>query len=191
MSEESKERIEDRQAISACQNGDRDAFESIVLRYAARATGIARSILRDHGLAEDAAQEAFVRAYRAIHRFRLEEPFYPWLYRIVKNVCLSKLKKKRLAVWSIDHEDAPTLEGPEFDVAAKMKRDELRNSIHQAMDTLSEPHREIIHLSHFEELPYKEIAACLDIPVGTVMSRLWAARKKLKTALAPLVSTDE
>ena len=190
MKDEGNERIEDRQAIAACQNGDRDAFESIVLRYAARATGIARSILRDHGLAEDAAQEAFVRAFRAIHRFRLEEPFYPWLYRIVKNVCLSKLKRKRLKTWSINHEDAPTLEGPEFDVAERLKRNELRAKIQQAMDTLSEPHREIIHLSHFEELPYKEIAECLGIPVGTVMSRLWAARKNLKKALAPLVAED-
>ncbi|MEM8885013.1 MAG: sigma-70 family RNA polymerase sigma factor [Planctomycetota bacterium] len=191
MADDSREFIEDRQAIEACQNGDRDAFEPIVRRYAARATGVARSILRDSALAEDAAQEAFVRAFRAIGRFDTKEPFYPWFYRILKNVCLTKLKRKRVTVFSIDAEDAPPLEAPPRDPSSAASHKELRATIQDAMDTLSDAHREILHLAHFEHLSYKEIAACLGIPVGTVMSRLWAARKKLKTVLGPRLQIGE
>ena len=191
MNEASRESIEDRQAIEACQKGDRDAFEILVRHYASRATGVARSILRDSALAEDAAQEAFVRAFRAIRRFDLNQPFYPWFYRILKNVCLTKLKRKRVTVFSLDAEDAPQVEAPPNDPSTKASRKELRATILGAMDTLSDPHREILHLAHFEHLAYKEIAACLGIPVGTVMSRLWAARKKLKEVLGPLVAADE
>ena len=191
MSDASRESIEDRQAIEACQQGDRDAFEILVRRYASRATGVARSILRDAALAEDAAQEAFVRAFRAIRRFDLALPFYPWLYRILKNVCLTKLKRKRVTVFSIDAEDAPPLEAPPDDPSSRAAHKELRATILGAMDTLSDPHREILHLAHFEQISYKEIAACLGIPVRTVMSRLWAARKKLKEVLGPLVPNHE
>ncbi|MHC4957796.1 MAG: RNA polymerase sigma factor [Planctomycetota bacterium] len=175
------------QAIIAVQNGDRDAYGLIVRRYASRAVGVARAILRDSSLAEDAAQEAFVRGFRAIHRFRTTEPFYPWLYRILKNVCLTKLKRRsrRKGEFSIDTEDSPPLEGPPSDPSGEASKKELRATIDAAMAKLSDPHREILHLSHFEELSYKEIAACLDIPIGTVMSRLWAARKALKKVLGP------
>jgi len=191
MDEAGRELIEDRQAIAACQKGDRDAFETLVRRYASRATGVARSILRDAALAEDAAQEAFVRAFRAIRRFDLTQPFYPWFYRILKNVCLSTLKRRRVTVFSLDAEDAPPVEAPPSDPSKSAARHELRETILAAMDTLSDAHREILHLAHFEHLAYKEMAACLGIPVGTVMSRLFAARKKLKEALGPLVDPDE
>ena len=184
---------EEVQAIAACQNGDRNAYALIVKRYAGRATGVARAILRDSALADDAAQEAFVRAFKAIQRFDLKEPFYPWLYRILKNVCLTKLKKRKRTAgdFSIDAEDAPPLEAPPNDPADSAERAELRQTIEAAMSRLSEAHREILHLSHFEHLSYKEIAACLSIPIGTVMSRLWAARKALKKVLAPMVEADE
>jgi len=191
MDEAGREKIEDRQAIEACQKGDRDAFEALVRRYAARATGVARSILKDAALAEDAAQEAFVRAFRAIRKFDLEQPFYPWFYRILKNVCLTKLKRRRVTVFSLDAEDAPPVEAPPDDPSKRASRKELRVTILAAMDTLSDAHREILHLAHFEHLAYKEMAACLGIPVGTVMSRLFAARKKLKEALEPVLQPDE
>jgi len=175
-------------AIAACQKGDRDAYELIVRRYAARAIGVARTILRDGALAEDVAQEAFVRAFRAIRRFRISEPFYPWLYRILKNACLSRLKRRRRVEASLDSEDAPPVAAPPSDPAATASKKELRATIEAAMAALSEAHREILHLAHFEELSYKEIAACLSIPIGTVMSRLWAARQALKKTLAPMMA---
>jgi len=178
-------------AIAACQKGDRDAFETIVRNYASRAAGVARSILRDAVGAEDASQEAFIRAYRAIHRFDLKERFYPWFYRILKNVCLTRLKKRKIADFSLDAENAPPLEADPDDPADRVAKQELRATIFAAMDLLSDPHREIIYLAHFEQLSYKEIAGCLSIPNGTVMSRLWAARKALKKHLGPLVQPHE
>ena len=172
-------------AIVACQKGDRDAYELIVRRYAARAAAAARSILRDAALAEDAAQEAFVRAFRAIRRFRVQERFFPWFYRILKNVCLTVLKRRKRRELSLDAEDAPPLAAPPSDPSARASRRELRAMLESAMERLSAAHREILHLSHFEELSYKEIAACLSIPIGTVMSRLWAARRALRVVLGP------
>lgn len=182
---------EETRAIVACRNGDRNAYEVIVRIYAGRAAGVARSILRDAALAEDAAQEAFVRAFKAIARFDTDQPFYPWLYRILKNVCLTKLKKRKIADFSIDAENAPPLAAPPCDPADAASKKELRQTIEAAMAQLSDAHREILHLSHFEQLAYKEIAACLAIPVGTVMSRLWAARQALKTVLGPMMSGHE
>jgi RNA polymerase sigma-70 factor (ECF subfamily) len=178
-------------AIAACQRGDRQAFELIVRRYSARALGAARNIVRDHALAEDAAQDAFVRAFRAIRRFRLGEPFYPWLYRILRNSCLSTLQRHGKPGPSLDAENAPPPAAPPFDPAADLAKDELRAAVREAMTHLSEPHREILHLSHFEGLQYKEIADCLEIPIGTVMSRLWAARQALKKVLLPRMAGHE
>ena len=178
-------------AIAACQRGDRQAFEFIVRRYSARALGAARTLVRDHALAEDAAQDAFVRAYRAIRRFRMGEPFYPWLYRILRNCCLSTIKRRGKAAPSLDAENSPPPPAPPFDPMGNLAKDELRAAVRDAMTHLSEPHREILHLSHFEGLAYKEIADCLAIPVGTVMSRLWAARQALKKVLAPRMAGHE
>lgn len=177
-------------AIVACQNGDRDAYELIVRRYAGRAVGVARAILRDTARAEDAAQEAFVRAFRAIRRFDTKQGFYPWFYRILKNVCLTLLKKRK-PEFSLDAENAPPLVAPPNDPSTAAERTELRATIDVALTRVSDAHREILVLSHFEELAYKEIAACLDIPIGTVMSRLWAARKALKKQLEPMLEPED
>jgi len=176
---------EEASAIRACQKGDRNAYELIVRHYAARAIGAARAILRDASLAEDAAQEAFVRAFRAIRRFRVGEPFYPWLYRILKNVCLTTLRRRGNLPASLDAENAPPVPADTPDPGAAASRSELRAMLLAAMAQLSDAHREILYLAHFDELSYKEIAACLAIPLGTVMSRLWAARQALRKVVSP------
>lgn len=179
-------------AITACRKGDRNAYELLVKRYAPRAVGVARAILRDAALAEDLAQQAFVRAYRALKRFDLEQPFYPWFYRILKNACLTALKRrKRHDALSLDVEGAPTPAVAPADPSTRAERRELRATIEGAMDRLTEPHREILHLAHFEALSYKEIAACLEIPIGTVMSRLFSARKALRKVLGPLLDEED
>lgn len=178
-------------AIAACQRGDRQAYELIVKRYAARAVSVARSILRDGVLAEDISQEAFIRAYRAIARFDLNQGFYPWFYRILKNCCLSALKRRRTGMLSLDAENAPAVAAPTNDPSTAASRHELRERIDLAMAQLSAPHREILHLSHFDGLAYKEIADCLSIPIGTVMSRLHAARRALRKVLGPMMAEGE
>jgi len=183
----SEPQVDEVRALAACQQGDRNAYELIVERYKARAIGVARSILRDVGLAEDVAQEAFVRAFRAVKRFRLEEPFYPWFYRILKNCCLTALKRRKRRVLSLDVEDAPPVAAPPNDPSHAASREELKAQVRYAMTQVSDKHREILHLSHFDGLAYKEIAGCLRIPIGTVMSRLWAARQALKKVMEKLL----
>lgn len=166
--------------------GDRRAFGMLVRRYQRQAYAAAYSFVGNREDALELAQEAFARAYKAMDRFDSSLPFYPWLYRIIKNACINHLKKrKRRGEVSLEgmHESG-------FDLASEaeradnfMHRADLRKRLVQALDTLPEDHREILVLRHFQELSYKEIAECLGIPQGTVMSRLHAARKNLRGCL--------
>lgn len=166
--------------------GDRQAFGDLVRAYQKRAYTIAYSFVGNREDALEMAQESFARAFKAMPRFDTQYPFYPWLYRIIKNTCLNHLKKKKrhgevsldgMMVTGFDVRDmGPSPRG-------EARREELRRSLRAAMDALSPEHREILIMRHFQELSYKEIAACLEIPQGTVMSRLHAARKSLRGAL--------
>ncbi len=134
-----------------------------------------------------------MRAFRAIRRFDLSERFYPWFYRILKNVCFTLLRRRKgqAGEVSLDQEGAPAVAAPESDPVAPAARTELRARIDAALMLVSDAHREILVLSHFEEFSYKEIALTLSIPIGTVMSRLWAARRALREKLGPLGVSDE
>ena len=174
-------------ALIEARQGDRIAFESLVRAYQRRAYAIAYGFVGNRDDALELAQEAFARAYKAIHRFDTRMPFYPWLYRIVKNACLNHLKKKkRHGEVSLE-----ALVEAGYDVADKgasapdrdAELDELRQSIAGAMRALTPDHREILVLRHLQELSYAEIASCLEIPRGTVMSRLHAARINLRKVL--------
>lgn len=173
--------------VADAQRGDQVAFGALVEAYQRRAYFIAYGIMRNREDALEAAQEAFARAYNAMDRFDTSMPFYPWLYRIVKNTCLNKLKRKRRrketsldSLMEVGYDPSDGVMGPERTVEMR----ELRAAILSAMDDLSEDHREILLLRHFQDLSYAEIAQCLDIPQGTVMSRLHAARKKLQEKLS-------
>ncbi len=172
--------------IIAAQNGNRFAFGQLVKLYQRSAYAAAYSFVGNREDALEMSQEAFVRAFRAMGRFDTQMPFYPWLYRIVRNVCLNYLKKKRrhgeVSLNSMMEKgfDVSTSEAnPEECVATK----DMQHAIAQAITQLSQEHQEILRLRHFQELSYAEIAACLDVPQGTVMSRLYAARKKLRRVI--------
>lgn len=175
--------------LESAKAGDRQAFGELVRRYQKRAYLIAYGFVRNREDAMDVAQESFVKAYRAIHRFDSGMPFYPWLYRIVRNTSFNRIKRKqRRGETSLDQLREV---GQEFtspgDVADRGAiLNELRGAIGEAMNRVSDEHREILTLRHIHELSYQEIAACLEIPKGTVMSRLHGARKRLKIALEEL-----
>jgi len=176
------------------QRGDRAAFGQLVRTYQKRAYGIAYGFVGNREDALELAQEAFVRAYKAMARFDTRLPFYPWMYRIVKNTCLNHLKKrKRRGETSLDgmmasgYEPVSKGRGPEGHAAL----DEMRGAIGEALQRLTDDHREIVTLRHIHELSYAEIAGCLDIPEGTVMSRLHAARKSLRKALTATSSIEQ
>lgn len=172
--------------VLQAQRGDRAAFGELTKLYQRRAYAIAYGFVGNREDALELAQEAFVRAYRAMSRFDTRLPFYPWLYRIVKNTCLNHLKKRRRrGETSLDglmesgFDAVSPGPGPERQAALG----DLRVSIAVALEALNADHREIITLRHVHELSYREIAECLNIPQGTVMSRLHAARRSLRTAL--------
>ena len=167
--------VTDRHLIETVLSGDRDAFGEIVNRYRRRAFLAAMSIVGNEQDAIDLSQDAFIRAYRFLNRFDLERPFYPWFYRILKNRCLSFLRKrKQRAEVSIENF---------FDLSvAEVDRDRLR-LVRECVECLPDHHREILRLRYYQGYSYQEIADILDKPIGSIMSGLFYARQKLKCAL--------
>jgi RNA polymerase sigma-70 factor (ECF subfamily) len=150
---------------------------------------IAKGFVGDPDDARDLSQDAFVKAYQARDSFDANRPFYPWLYRILKNHCLNFLKRGAKKSGSLYFEDNPDRE--RFASAAptplqSLEREERKQIVRAAIAHLSDDHREIIVLKHFRGYAYAEIAETLDIPIGTVMSRLYYARKALKELIERL-----
>jgi RNA polymerase sigma-70 factor (ECF subfamily) len=139
--------------------------------------------------ARDLSQEAFVKAYQARDRFDPDRPFYPWLYRIIKNHCLNFVKRGMKSTTPLYYDDNPDREkfaGPQATPLEELEQDERIRMVRAAVNMLSEDHREIILLKNFRGHSYQEIADILEIPIGTVMSRLYYARKALKEIIERL-----
>ena len=182
--------FDEAEAVLEAQRGDRAAFGTLVKAYQKKAYMIAYGFVGNREEALDMAQEAFVRAYRAMDRFDTQMPFYPWFYRIVKNTCLNHIKKKkRRGESSLDRmmESGYDVKSKDRGPAQNASMGELREAILSAMDRMSQDHKEIIVLRHLQELSYTEIATCLEIPQGTVMSRLHTARRALRSELGGLI----
>ena len=175
-------------AIERCRNGASEAFESIVNRYKKQSYSIALGLVGNHDDALDLSQEAFVRAYKNIGKLNDGGKFFPWFYQILKNLCFTHLKKKkRRKMATLHNEDGqiitPPAEGDWFVADAVMERSETKDKVWQAIGKLSDKHREMIVLRHFENLSYEQIAAAVHCSKGSVMSRLYHARKKLRELL--------
>jgi RNA polymerase sigma-70 factor (ECF subfamily) len=185
---------DDRALVERCRRGDVAAFEPLVERYRERVWRLALGYVRDREEAWDVAQEAFVRAWQALPTFRGQSAFYTWLFRIAVNVATDRVRQRAARGRAFGTDPVPEEEwervmtdpaaGPE-DAAA---RAEDRARIGRALQALPEHHRAIIMLSDLEGLSYREIAEVLGIPMGTVMSRLHNARKRLRQALGPLLA---
>ncbi len=181
-------------AVRAARRGDRAAFGALVQEYGRRAYAAAYGFVRNREDALDLAQESFARAFRAMGRFDPKMPFYPWLYRIIKNTCLNHLKKKRRhGETSLDHlmESGYDAEDAGQDPREAGESADDQRLIRRAMAELTPDHREILRLRHLLEFSYAEIAVQLGIPQGTVMSRLYAARQALRRALEALQGANE
>jgi RNA polymerase sigma-70 factor (ECF subfamily) len=180
--------------VERCQAGDLSAFEPLVEKYRQRVWRLAYNVLRDREEAWDVAQDAFIRAYQALPSFRGQSAFYTWLFRIVMNLAADRARQRAARGRAFGTERVPeedwerlmTDQDASPDSSAAQTED--RERIAKALDTLSEDHRTIIMLSDVEGLAYREIAEVLDIPIGTVMSRLHNARKRLRGALKPLLA---
>ncbi|HLI49213.1 MAG TPA: sigma-70 family RNA polymerase sigma factor [Chthonomonas sp.] len=160
--------------LQRCAEGDERAVRWILQKYRDRVVRLAAQVLRSSREAEDIAQEAFVKAFRQIGQFRGEVSFYAWLYRIVVNLCLDRMRRKSTKLeTSLDAEALSTLVAPSVDT-------DQRLAIEQIINSLSPPIRAALILREVEGLEYAEIAEVLDIPVGTVRSRLSAAREQFR-----------
>jgi len=175
-------------AIKRCQQGSRKDFEPIVERYKKQSYSIALGLVGNHEDALDISQEAFVRAYKNIDRLKNSSKFFPWFYQILKNLCFTHLKSKRIRqATSLNNPDGSEniipAEGDWFTPDAVIERTETKDQVWKAIGKLSKKHREVIVLRHFENLTYDQIADALFCSKGSVMSRLYHARKKLKKLL--------
>ena len=179
----------EQEIVAGWKRGDKRSYETLVRRYMADAFMVAFGFVGNAEDARDLSQEAFIKAYRARGRFDESRPFYPWLHRILKNHCLNFVQRSRRNL-SIDAEDfhreiactRPT-------VLEDIEAEERKRIVHAAIARLSDDHREIIVLKTFKELSYNEIADVLEIPVGTVMSRLFYARQALRALIEELEQT--
>lgn len=168
--------MDDKTAINRCRAGDKEAFRSVVERYQAEAIGHAVAILGNREDAMDAVQEAFIDAFQGLDRLDLTRRFYPWFYVILRHRCYKLAAgRNRREVSSTD----------ELEVLAPVAniRPEDTMLLEQAMFELPAEDRELITLRHLDGLSYQELAERLEVPQGTIMSRLYYARKKLRARL--------
>jgi RNA polymerase sigma-70 factor (ECF subfamily) len=167
--------------IAQAQQGNRHAFGELVRCHREGVVNVVYRMCGDANLAEDAAQEAFIRAWKHLAGYRPKSPFRNWLYRIATNAALDVLRRERETV---DVDELPLAtpgEGPE----AVLEKTQRGERVQQAVQALPEASRVVLVLREYEGLSYKEISETLSIPIGTVMSRLNYARNRLRETLAP------
>ncbi len=180
--------------VRRAQQNERGAFDLLVLKYQHKVIKLVARLLRDPTEAEDVAQEAFVKAYRALGSFRGDSAFYTWLYRIAVNTARNSIASRQRR--PLDYE-AELSESEQNNVAARLKHDdtpeatvlseEIRQTVNSAIEQLPEDLRTAIVLREIEGLSYEEIAVAMDCPVGTVRSRIFRAREAIDRALKPLL----
>ena len=184
--------------VRRAKRGDYKAFDLLVLKYQSRIIGISMKFVKDIHIAEDIAQESFIKAYKSLNSFREESAFYTWLYRIAantsKNYLTSKRRKKEYSeseVFSsedanVDIFDIPGGDSPEEILAAN----NLREVIFESLSNLPEDIRTAISLREFEGLSYEEISEVLDCPIGTVRSRIFRGREIIQEKISPLLENN-
>jgi len=164
-------------AIRLClKSRDPRGFEFLVQLYRREAYFHAIGFLNDPAMAEDLCQESFAKAYASIHRLESLKAFYPWFYVILKNCCLSYLRSKR------EHEEAADIVDASSDPETLVAGDDSKQSVWRALQKLKTEFREILILKHLQDMSYEDISQILQIPKGTVMSKLYHARKTFKSA---------
>ncbi|HZX23759.1 MAG TPA: RNA polymerase sigma factor RpoE [Woeseiaceae bacterium] len=181
--------------VKRVQQGDKQAFNLLVLKYQTKIVNLVMRYVRDPDEANDVAQEAFLKAYRALPRFRGDSAFYTWLYRIAVNTAKNYLvaAKRRPVEYDLDLQDPE-----QYDMQARLKdidspervlmKDEVQQTIDEAIQDLPEDLRTAIILRELEGMTYEEIAETMECPVGTVRSRIFRAREAISKRIEPLLA---
>jgi RNA polymerase sigma-70 factor (ECF subfamily) len=183
--------VSERELILRAQAGESAAFGELVSRYMRRAYYAALGLVGSHDDALDLSQEAFARAFRARKRINPELPFYTWLYQILRRLCFNHIrdcrarrnKLNRAGEWLVSQANRRAAYA---DPERSADRAEQRLRVQLAIERLNDREREVIVLKEYEGLRYREIAELLDIPIGTVMSRLYGARRRLADLMEEL-----
>jgi RNA polymerase sigma-70 factor (ECF subfamily) len=173
----------DEQLVAQAQSGDVDSFEELVRRYRNDVYALSYHYLRNREEAWDLSQEVFIKAYRSLGGFRGDSGFKTWLMRITANQCKDQLKKRRLAVVDLGEEDTEQFAGDGPNAGQQVDAKELGLAIEKAVNSLPEIHRTAFILREYQDLSYQEMADVMQCNIGTVMSRLHHARKKLQQTL--------
>ncbi len=184
----------DEDLVLRVQQGDKSAFDFLVIKYQHKIIQLVNRYVKDPSEAQDVAQEAFIKAYRALGNFRGDSAFYTWLYRIAINTAKNYLvsRSRRSSDYHVDIQDAEALENaPQLQGMETPERlllnQEIIDTIKTAIDKLPEEMRTAIMLREFEGMSYEEIAEAMDCPVGTVRSRIFRAREAIDNKLNPLL----
>jgi RNA polymerase sigma-70 factor (ECF subfamily) len=184
----------DKKLVERVQKGDKGAFDLLVLKYQHKIVNLIMRYVRDPELAQDIAQEAFIKAYRALPRFRGDSAFYTWMYRIAVNTAKNHLAAQRRRPMDVELD----LQDPEqYDLHAKLKEtdtpegvalgNELKDTVERAIAALPEDLRTAIVLRELEGMSYEEIAQTMECPVGTVRSRIFRARDAIGKKVGSLI----
>lgn len=196
------EETEESEIVRRAQEGDREAFRELVERYQRRVYSVCYGMLKNNEDSLDVSQEVFVKVFRYLDKFNHQSSFYTWLYRITVNMCIDFIRKNS-RVRKVEYDDgishdAADVEGEEHILPSTLGlnpdkvygRKELREKMLEALETLSEKHRTILILREVEGLSYEEMAEVLNISKGTVMSRLFHARRYFQDAIAEYIGGD-
>jgi len=187
----------DQLLVERVQKGDKRAFDLLINKYQHRIVSLVARYVSDQAEAMDVAQEAFIKAYRAIDRFRGDSAFYTWLYRIAINTAKNWLvaRKRRPPLSDIDAADAE-----QYDMDSRLKeqgtpehelmRDEIKRTVYDTIAQLPEDLRTAIMLREMEGMSYEDIAVTMDCPIGTVRSRIFRAREAIDEKLKPLLDRN-
>ena len=179
------EAISDAECVRKLQRGETDAFETLIRRHQKTIFNLAYRMLGDYDEAAEISQEAFLSAYRAIGNFRGDANFSTWLYRIALNHATTRCKSlNTLQQRSVPIENTEPASDPHPGPAESMEKKEIRQRVQQALNRLDPEDAAVILLRDLQDVPYEEVARVLEIPVGTVKSRLHRARQALKSELA-------
>jgi len=195
---EARDSQEDAVWVERARGGDRAAFHALFNKYQRRVYAVALGVVKRPEDAMDIVQDAFIKVHRHLDTFQGSSSFYTWLYRIVMNLGIDHVRKHRkLVEWGDDvsldqvagdHTLLPKLS--DGDPGRSVARRELSDKIRQALDTLPEYHRAVIMLREVEGMSYEEIAEVLEVPKGTIMSRLFHARRKMQDQLQDYLGGD-
>jgi RNA polymerase sigma-70 factor, ECF subfamily len=190
--------------VQRVRTGDQRAFKLLVERYQRKVYSVALGMLKDKEEARDVAQEAFIKVYKYLDHFKGDASFYTWLYRITVNICIDVMRRKGSSSRDdhVEFDETVRLDTAEANLGSlgtklgtnpqkAALRKELADKITQAFQEIPESHRKILLLREVEGMSYEDLARTLEIPKGTVMSRLFHARLKMQKILSEYLELDE